>query len=92
MKPREFLQVDPATLRLPREAVTPSETRLELLKALAELSRLQADWRFGQMIANLAMTAGRVEPGAVWDLEDAEALAAARTLIEQTNRFEAAVA
>jgi hypothetical protein len=29
------------------------------------------------------MTAGRLDAGGVWDLEDEEALAAARTLIEQ---------
>jgi hypothetical protein len=35
------------------------------------------------MLANLAMTAGRLDGGGVWDLEDEEALAAARTLLEQ---------
>ena len=58
-------------------------TRAELLAALDELGRIRPDWRLGQTMANLAMTAGRFESGAVWDLEDAEALAAARTLIEQ---------
>ena len=37
----------------------------------------------GQTLANLAMTAGRIDAGRVWDLEDEEALAAARELIEQ---------
>ena len=59
------------------------DTRMELLAALAELGRIRPDWRLGQTIANLAMTSGRMEPGGVWDLEDAEALAAARLLIEQ---------
>ncbi len=58
-------------------------TRLELLAALAELSRIRPEWRLGQLIANLAMTAGRLDSGGVWDLEDVEALAAARTLVEQ---------
>lgn len=58
-------------------------TRLDLLDALAQLSRIRPDWRMGQTLANLAMTAGRLEAGAVWDLEDAEALDAANTLIEQ---------
>jgi hypothetical protein len=63
-------------------------TRLELLAAVAELSRIRPEWRLGQLIANLAMTAGRLDSGGVWDLEDGEALAAARTLIEQHSEVE----
>jgi hypothetical protein len=59
------------------------QTRLDLLAALAQLSRIRPEWRLGQTLANLAMTAGRLEPGAVWDLEDEEALSAAKTLIAQ---------
>jgi hypothetical protein len=59
-------------------------TRAELLAALEQLARLRPEWRLGQTIANLAMAAGRLEPGGVWDLEDDEALRAARTLIEQS--------
>src|SRR6516164_4334442 len=33
------------------------QTRLELLGALAELARIRPEWRLGQTIANLAMTA-----------------------------------
>jgi hypothetical protein len=58
-------------------------TRQELLSALAELGRIRPAWRLGQALANLAMTAGRMDAGGVWDLEDDEALAAARVLIEQ---------
>jgi len=57
------------------------KTRVELLEALAELGRLRPEWRLGQTLANLAMTAGRLDAGAVWDLEDEEALAAARELL-----------
>jgi hypothetical protein len=46
----------------------------------------------GQTLANLAMTAGRLDPGGVWDLEDEEALAAARALIEQYSDGESLVA
>jgi hypothetical protein len=60
-----------------------SQTRQELLAALADLSRLRPEWRLGQTLANLDMTAGRLESGGVWDLEDAEALAAAKVLIDQ---------
>jgi hypothetical protein len=67
---------------------TCEQTRQELLDALAQLSRLRPEWRLGQTIANLAMTAGRMEAAAVWDLEDEEALTAAKTLIEQVAELE----
>lgn len=67
------------------------QTRADLLAILAQLSRLCPEWRLGQMLANLAMTAGRMDPGGVWDLEDDEALAAAKTLIEQHSESESAV-
>jgi hypothetical protein len=57
--------------------------RAELLKIIAELGDLHPEWRLGQMLANLAMAAGRTEAGAVWDLEDSEALAAARKLLDR---------
>jgi hypothetical protein len=65
------------------------QTRQELLAALAELSRIRPQWRLGQTLANLAMTAGRLDPGGVWDLEDSDALEAAKTLIEQHSESEA---
>ena len=64
--------------------MTPEEsTRDELLAALSRLGRLRPEWRLGQTLANLATAAGRLDAGGVWDLEDAEALAAARALIGQ---------
>ena len=62
--------------------MTAEETRAELLAALAELGRVHPNWRLGQTLSNLAMAAGRLDAGAVWDLEDEEALAAARRLLE----------
>jgi hypothetical protein len=59
------------------------QTRTELLAALAELGRLRPEWRLGQTLANVAMTAGRMDPGGVWELEDDEALAAVRVLLRQ---------
>lgn len=56
--------------------MTGETNRDELLRALAELGRLFPDWRLGQTLANLAMAAGHTESGAIWDLEDCEALAA----------------
>lgn len=61
--------------------MTTEETRAELLEALAELGRAHPNWRLGQTLSNLAMAAGRLEAGGVWDLEDDEALAAARRLL-----------
>ena len=63
--------------------MTNENIRIELLAALAEIGTLFPDWRLGQTLANLAMAAGHPEAGAVWDLEDDEALAAARRLIER---------
>jgi hypothetical protein len=68
------------------------QTRVELLAALAEVSRIRPDWRLGQTLANLAMTAGRLDAGGVWDLEDEEALEAAKTLIDQHPQAQRAVA
>lgn len=63
--------------------------RLELLAALSQLSQMRPEWRLGQTLANLAMTAGRLDQGGVWELEDSEALAAARTLIDQYSEHAA---
>ena len=71
---------------------TQEQTRQDLLAALAQLSRIRPEWRLGQTLANLAMTAGRLESSGVWDLEDEEALAAAKTLIEQHSEVESEVA
>jgi hypothetical protein len=69
---------------------TKEQTRLELLAALAELGRLRPEWRLGQTLANLATTAGRLDAGGVWDVEDEEALVAARELLSQCAKSEAA--
>lgn len=58
-------------------------TRQELLATLMELGELFPDWRIGQTLANLSMATGHTDAGAVWDLEDHEALSAARHLLER---------
>jgi len=68
------------------------QRRLELLAALADLSRIRPEWRLGQTMANLAMTAGRFDAGGLWNMEDDEALLAARTLIEQYSEVGSEVA
>jgi hypothetical protein len=60
-------------------------TNDELIGALSELRSLFPDWRLGQLVANLALAAGRDGDGAVWEVEDEQLLAAARRLI-QRNR------
>jgi hypothetical protein len=72
--------------------MTSEQTRIDLLTALSQLGQIRPEWRLGQTLANLAMTAGRLDPGGVWDLEDEEALAAARTLIEEYSEAEPLVA
>ena len=62
--------------------MTTEETRVELLEVLAELGRAHPTWRLGQTLSNLAMAAGRLDAGGVWDLEDDEALTAARSLLD----------
>jgi hypothetical protein len=69
--------------------MTVDTTRDELLSTLDELGRLFPDWRLGQMLANLAMAAGHAESGAVWDLEDSEAIMAARRLVDRHARRQA---
>ena len=70
--------------------MTTQETRSELLGALAELGRLHPNWRLGQTLSNLAMAAGRLDAGGVWDLEDGEALTAAQRLLSRRAEVPAA--
>ena len=60
----------------------------ELMAAIAELRVLFPDWRVGQVVASLAMAAGR--DGQVWEVEDEQLLTAARRLLER-NRARQAV-
>ncbi len=66
--------------------------RKGLLRALEELSEACPEYRFGQMIANLAMLARGDAEGAIWDLEDEELLAAARKHLMDWNERHATVA
>ena len=63
-----------------------SSERAELLRVLAELGEVYPEWRLGQTLANLATSAGRMDAGGVWDLEDSEAIAAARQLLERNRQ------
>lgn len=59
----------------------------ELMLALAELSRRYPEWRFGQLVANVAGWADQE----IWDIEDEQLLAAARAHLEQADNGEAKV-
>jgi len=54
-----------------------ASTREKILARLGELSRVCPEMRLGQLIANLAVVGRGIEPGAIWEIEDEELLAAA---------------
>lgn len=51
-----------------------TNTRQEILKLLAEMSDQYPDWRFGQMVANIAFWAKGPTTQAIWEVEDEEFL------------------
>jgi hypothetical protein len=53
-------------------------TRRELLKLIEELSTACPEYRFGQLVLNLAFLAREDGDRLAWDLEDAEFIEAAR--------------
>jgi hypothetical protein len=61
------------------------QSREELLEVLGELGDLFPDWRFGQLVANLATAARGPQVEGIWETEDDELLAAARRLIERNQ-------
>jgi hypothetical protein len=66
--------------------------RRDLLHALEELSQACPEYRFGQMIANLAFLAQGPNQEAVWDVEDEELLAAVRKHLDDWKQRHASVA
>jgi hypothetical protein len=57
----------------------------ELMAALAEVRIHFPEWRLGQMVANLALSAGVDGPGGVWEVEDGQLLEAAHRLVERAR-------
>ncbi len=53
-------------------------TRHELLRLIEELSAACPEYRFGQLVLNLAFLAREEGDRVAWDLEDAEFVEAAR--------------
>jgi hypothetical protein len=62
--------------------------REELLQAITELGAVFPDWRFGQLVANIAAAARGPQVEAIWDSEDEELLAAARRLLQRNSARE----
>lgn len=58
-------------------------THDELIESLTELRQALPTMRLGQLLANLATVARGATPGAVWDVEDDELLAAIRRQLLQ---------
>ena len=64
-----------------------SQERADLLATIAELSQRYPDWRLGQLVANVAGWADQE----IWDVEDEQLLAAARSHLSQLTPREGAV-
>jgi hypothetical protein len=56
-----------------------SQRRADLLAAITQLCQRYPDWRFGQLVANVAGWADQE----IWDVEDEQLLEAARLHLEQ---------
>ncbi len=67
-------------------------TRQQILHALAELSDLTTEVRFGQLIANLSYLAIGPTAEAVWDMEDEQLLDAIRQHIAELSQRHSQVA
>jgi len=64
-----------------------SNDRQQLLTKLAELSELTPEYRFGQMICNLAHSVRDSGASAPWDVEDSELLAALDQQLETWRKI-----
>ena len=62
-----------------------NDLRPQVLTALAELGHAYPGWRFGQMIANLALVARGPDEGSIWEMEDDELLAAIHWHLKQPH-------
>ena len=66
--------------------MTNSELKQEILRALSELVEHCPEVRFGQLIVNLSCIARGPIPESVWDMEDDELLAAAKSHLGDYER------
>lgn len=67
-----------------------NQTREELFHVLGELWQEMPEYRFGQMIVNLAYAAREPSNEAPWDVEDIELLAAAKRQLASRKKSAAA--
>jgi hypothetical protein len=68
--------------------------RIEILRLLSEMSQRYPEWRFGQLVANVAMWAKQpTAPGdtGIWDMEDEEMLAALERHLTRRDSEERAI-
>lgn len=71
--------------------MTDVELKQDVLRVLSELVEHCPEVRFGQLIANLACIARGPTPESVWDMEDDELLAAAKSHLQDYERRHAGV-
>ena len=69
-----------------------SQTRMELLEALSELSEQLPEVRLGQLISNLATLAKGLRIEAIWDVEDKDLLEAAKQQLTVSRSRDSAIA
>jgi hypothetical protein len=72
--------------------MTNSELKREVLSLLSEMIEHCPDVRLGQLMVNLSSIARGPEPEAIWDVEDDELLAAAKSHLEDFERRHSSVA
>ena len=58
----------------------------ELFEVLRAMRAQYPDWRFGQLVCNLATWARGAQPRAVWDAEDRELIRAAREHLQKRGQ------
>jgi len=68
-----------------------SSVRQQLSEAMMQLAQLYPDWRYGQLIANVACWARGPIESAIFDATDEELLAAAMAHLESRSKDSSAV-
>ena len=72
--------------------MTNNELKQDILRAPSGLVEHRPDIRFGQLVANLAVIPRVPRPEAIWNMEDDELLAAAKSHLEDYERRHAGIA
>ena len=67
-------------------------TRLEILRLLEQISELEPEVRFGQLVANMAFLAAGPWNETLWDLEDEQLLNALSQHLANQSRQQPQVA